>query len=79
MPQQALVQDVPEHGRVLAVEDRLALEPGADRMVDGRAAVLWLARAGRLGSDFSAKSSPSRARGTACTTPIERALSMMDS
>ena len=31
MPQHALVQDVPEHRGVLALEDGLALEAGADR------------------------------------------------
>jgi hypothetical protein len=34
-----------EHGRVLAGQDRLAFQPGADGTVDGRAAAAWLARA----------------------------------
>ena len=45
MPQDALVQDVPQYRRVLSAEDGLALEAGADRAVDGRAGVLRLARA----------------------------------
>jgi hypothetical protein len=36
MPQDALVQDVPQYRQVFSVEDGLALEASADRAVDGR-------------------------------------------
>ena len=45
VPQHALVQDVPEHRRVLASQDRLPFQPGSDGTVDRRAAVPRLARA----------------------------------
>jgi len=48
VPQHALMQDMPEHRRVLAVEDRLALEEGVDRAVGGRAGVPRLARTARV-------------------------------